>query len=272
MDIHELTNYDVKEVSLVNEGAIQENFLILKRGNCSMKKLLEKIAKMEIPAEEIKALVEKYKLTDEQKELLKAHMAIAKAGDSEPVLKAFGEVSGIVKEDAKVDDVVDDDKKVDGDDDDKSDDDKDKGDADSGDKKDEAEVQKALKDKEKVEKELNDLKDKNLKTEFVEKAKGYKNAGLETGKLADLLIEVSKKMDAKAYKAIENMLKGYEAALEKSELFKTKGKDGEGDIGDAKESVRKMALERAEKKKISYETAYTEIVKENPDLYEKLQG
>lgn len=262
METFDLFDYDVNEVSFVDEGAVKESFLILKRGKKSMKELIEKLAKVEIPDEEIDGLAEKHNLSDEDKALLKAMIAIPKT--SENVLAAFKEK---IKED-------------DGEGDKSGKTEPDAGDDDEGDTaapiedEEKKEIEKSLSDakaeKEKLEKKLEKLEMENNKKEFVEKAKAFTNSGVESGQLAGLLMEASKGLKKESYDKMLEMLKAYEAAIEKSGLFDEKGTDLEGDTSDAKKSIEKMSKARAEEKKITYETAYTEVLKENPELYNKL--
>jgi len=263
MQEFDLFNYDVNEVSFVDNGAVKESFLILKRGNRAMKELIEKLSKVEIPADEIKELVEKHKLSDEDKDLLTAMLAIPKASDK--VLKVFMET---LKEDEPG-------KAAEGDGDKSGEGEpgKDNSAAINEDEKKE-EIEKALKDtkaeKEKLEKRLEAIEAESLKKGFVVKAETFKNSGMQSGELANLLIEISKGVNKETFDKLDNMLKSYEAAVEKSALFDEKGTSAEGDTSDALKSIEKMAKARSVEKKMTYERAYTEIIRENPELYEKL--
>lgn len=68
--------------------------------------------------------------------------------------------------------------------------------------------------------------------------------------------------------AVLDILKQVDKVIEDSDFFKEVGSSAEGNE-DASTELERLAKERAEANKISFEKAYTQVLKERPDLYQE---
>lgn len=105
-----------------------------------------------------------------------------------------------------------------------------------------------------------------LEVEFNKKAEAYDNVG-DTSEIAKVLKKASS-LDEDLLSTLESLFKAAQERLEKSELFKEAGDEGE-EVEGAEAELEKKAKEYMEKSTdMTYEKAFTKALSENPELYQ----
>lgn len=83
----------------------------------------------------------------------------------------------------------------------------------------------------------------------------------------DLYISLTKEGKTDVRDSLTELLKSVDEIVEESEIMKEFGSDNEGDSDMSnEEKLDKLAKARAKEEKISFEKAYTMVMKENPEL------
>jgi len=113
-------------------------------------------------------------------------------------------------------------------------------------------------------------RDARLNREFLAKAESLPFVPGETKRKADILKSASASLTPEDYIELETMFKSMNEVISKSAMFKSIGSSA-FDEGSPQGKVEKLAKTRADEKSISYEQAYTEVLNENPDLYEEME-
>lgn len=279
-----LKSYDVMEISFVPEGAVEEKFIkIIKNKGGSMpvkKSLVEKIESIKLEnLDKITEIAKKHELSEDEAEFLNGLAVINKAANSEKVKNAFAELEGIQKEKiVEVEKIVE--KLIEK----SATPANDEIDLSKLDDKTKELVQKQKTEKEKIEKELSDarkqLKDKadaEIKGQFIAKAKELPALNEKDEALADLLSEISSKIEKSKFEKLEKVLKSANEAITKGVkmdggILAEIGTSSSEDLKDSDQklqSIIKSKIEKAksENKSLSKEQAYSEAINENPELY-----
>lgn len=264
----QLFDLGAEEISIVDRGAVDgENFLILKGEHMKVEDLkkVEEVLKMELPDEKKvdEELSKVEKIDESQKSAVKAALKLLFANKEIVPPSVFAQLGDLVgygypkkretyPEDKGYNPEMEKVKKA----------------LETLPEEVRKNVENQMKDSkekvEKMEKELKGIKDEAAKKEFIQKAGAFKNVG-SADELGLILKDVSEKCPESATK-LEAILKATNERIEKGDLFKEQGSSGSG-TGDAYEKIEKMAKDRAEKDRISFEKAYSLILKENPKLY-----
>lgn len=235
---YKLTSFDVREISFVREGAVLEDFLLIKNKEGGKKmpndvKTPEQIAAEQLEAEKAKAEAEiKAKADADEKAKIEAD---AKAKADADAAKAAEADAGETVEKSKY-----------------------------------VEIEK---EKQRLEAELSKIKEEKELEVFKSKAGEFKSLKAEGLDLADVLFKCKKALDEKTFEAIEKTLNVADKAIEKGVafggLFVEIGKSTESD-NDGKSELDKKAEAIAKDKGISFEKAFVMACEQNPELYKEV--
>lgn len=131
----------------------------------------------------------------------------------------------------------------------------------------------------KVEKQLADERDVRVTKEFNEKAAGYKNLGVKSEELGQVMKDLSEKAP-KTFALFEPILKGLDEKIAKGALFGEVGTTGGGGAGSGAEArpgqteaeakiemIAKGMVEKSTDGKLTREQAITKAWQQNPALY-----
>lgn len=127
---------------------------------------------------------------------------------------------------------------------------------------------------EKLREERNELEQEKIKKELTDKANKLENIPESTEKLTELFAELYN-LDEDVFKKVENLVKKIDKQSEVGELFAEKGtsqRDLEKDKNEsAQDKIDRLVKEKVEKKDKDKSKAMTEVLEDNPNLYEKLR-
>jgi hypothetical protein len=261
---YKLSEYEVKEISLVHEGAVNEKYIITKSKGESMPNLLEKIEKLEIDAPKLEELSKKFSLNEDEKEMLSGIMKLRKA-ETDNLRNALNEMDGVKKvegeeeKDGKKElapemkELIEKEKEP-----------LNKKIAEITKEKDEV-----IKEKDKVTKEIKELKEKETKATYIGKAKEFKKLAINVEKFADVLRYSDELLPKDISVELNRVLKTADIALESGKPFGEIGSGKEGDTNEDK--YEGIAQERSKSKNITIEAARAEVMNEHPDYYKQLK-
>lgn len=103
--------------------------------------------------------------------------------------------------------------------------------------------------------------------EFIAKAEELEHIPLAAGEFGPVLKEISELVPAETFEKLETVLKGANAALEQSDLFRELGAGGTGG-SDAETRIEKAAEQlRESDPDLTKEQAIAKALEQNPDLY-----
>lgn len=282
-EVSRLKDLDVLEVSLVPKGANKRKFLLLKsdqnlEGDESMKEVIEQILKSELQEED--------KITEELQKANLSEKAVSAAKGALRILSAFkkefpkdfigtlSKLSGYdlpaQKEEEKAKKKEEDPKPAI--------------------KEDGTPVYELIPDKLKpmveklcksqedavkksneLEKILKEEREKRLIKEFIAKASEFKKLPINAEEFGLVMKEFSERAP-EAYEKLESILKATDKAIEDGNLFKSMGTDQTPE-DNIMSKVEKAASEKMKANdKLTKEQAITEVLKENPELYEKYES
>jgi len=270
MPLKKLTDYLVKEVSLVDDGAVQEKFLLLKqKGGNVMGALLDKIQKLEIDSDKIREMTAQFNLGEDEKSILEGFMRFYKIDKSDGLIKAMRAVTKESDPPKEEPPVVEPPKEPEPSEEVKTAIEKEKVSAKA--KLDEVtkEKEKLQTEKDKLDKENKELKEKEDKSKFLEIAKTYKKLSIMPEKFAELLRVSKCSLPDEIYKELERILKSADAALELSkdvkDIYGEIGTDKDG--GNPKAELEKLIEEEMKlNPKISRQKATVNVASKRPDM------
>lgn len=127
-------------------------------------------------------------------------------------------------------------------------------------------VEKARLQASAAEQELKKMKDEQTTAEVITKAKELTNLGTEEKQLVEVLKSL-KATDATLYDNVFGIMKAANAMIADGATFEEIGKSSSEDSKDAWGKIDQLADQRAVAKSITKEAAISEVLKEQPELY-----
>lgn len=267
-----LHNLDVLEVSLVEQGANQKKFLLLKHKNGghmpkgeNMEEVLKGLLESDVDESGIEKTLKDKGYSEEDAQVLKATARLlASRKDTLPkdVMKTIGEVTGFdVPKEKVVENKVEEPKA------------KEKVDKKTEKvEKSDPRIEAIMKEKDEINKKLEHEIGLRLTKEFVEKASDSFDQFGVAKDFGPILKECAQKLSKETYESLCTILKSVNEQMAEAKLYDERGTRGEpvGSTSEAK--IQKLAEKLAQENKISVEKAYTQVINTDPQgmrLYEQ---